>query len=309
MRAALTLLAALALDDRFGEPPAAWHPVRLIGRAITAIEARAPLDGPGRLRYGAAMAGAIPFGAAAVALMASRLARRVHAVVGFVFDAALLSSMLARRSLFGRAREVETALEAGDLDGARASLGRHLVSRDTSELDASEVSGATIESVAENLSDGFTGPVLAYALGGMPGAVAYRAVNTLDSMWGYRREPYTELGRHPARLDDAINLVPSRVTAGVIVAASAVDAPEDARRAFDTWLDEGDLTESPNAGQPMGAMAGALGRRLEKRGAYVLGLGFEAPAAGDIARAVRIANRASMIIAASAVALTLWRHR
>ena len=309
MRAALTLLAALALDDRFGEAPASAHPVRWLGRGIESIEAQAPLDGPSRLRYGAAMAGAIPLGAAAFALVASRLAQRVHGAVGFAFDVALLSSMLARRSLFERAHEVEASLEAHDLDAARATLGRHLVSRDTAGLDASEVAGATIESVAENLSDGFTGPLLAYALGGVPAAVAYRAVNTLDSMWGYRDAPYAELGRHPARLDDALNLVPSRVTAAAIVKAAALDGIESARRAFDTWLDEGDMTDSPNAGQPMGAMAGALGRRLEKREAYVLGRAFEAPGGDDIGRAVRLAHRASMLVAAAALVLTLWRAR
>ena len=307
MRAVLTLLAALALDDRFGEAPARLHPVRLLGRIIEIIEARAPLDAPARLRYGAAMAGVIPIGAAVAAGVASRSARRAHAMLGFAIDAALLSSMLARRALFERARAVEASLEAGDLDAARGALGRHLVSRKTGDLETSEVAGATIESVAENLSDGLAGPVLAYALGGLPAAVAYRAVNTLDSMWGYRHEPHVELGRHAARLDDALNLVPSRVTAGALVAASRLDGADVAHRAFDTWIDEGDSTESPNAGQPMAAMAGALGRRLEKRGAYVLGRDLESPRANDIERAVRLADRASMLIAAAALVVTLWR--
>lgn len=312
MSSALALLGALVLDDRLGEPPPTVHPVRLMGRAIEAAEARAPEAAPARLRYGAVLAGALPFGAAAAAWTFSRLAHRRHRVAGLALDAALLSSMLARRSLLERAREVATALEAGDLEDARARLGRHLVSRDASALEAREVAAATIESVAENLSDGFTGPIVAYVLGGAPAAAAYRMVNTLDSMWGYRHESYAELGRRPARLDDAINLVPSRVTALAIVAAAAVtEGPAAARQAFDTWIDEGDTTESPNAGQPMAAMAGVLGVRLEKRDAYTLGRAYPAPHTEDIARAIRLADRASKLLAAGALAalgLRAWRR-
>ena len=181
---------------------------------------------------------------------------------------------------------------------ARRLLGYHLVSRDTGDLDEAGVAAAAIESVAENLSDGVIAPALAYALGGLPAAMAYRAANTLDALWGYRDEEFEQLGKAAARLDDALNLLPARVSAlAIVAAAAALRRPDvDAWRAFEVWRADRGRTASPNAGHPMAAMAGALGVRLEKRGDYVLGDGLRPPVAADIERANAVAGAGARLV-------------
>ncbi|MCH7714232.1 MAG: cobalamin biosynthesis protein [Chloroflexi bacterium] len=138
-----------------------------------------------------------------------------------------------------------------------------LVSRDPSHLTPDQVAAATVESVSENMSDGFLGPWLAFALFGLPGAVAYRAINTLDSMIGYHGR-YEYLGKAAARLDDLINLVPSRLTGLLLVAASLFLPGQNPKQAWRIMWRDHARTESPNAGWPMSAMAGSLGIQLEK---------------------------------------------
>jgi len=145
-----------------------------------------------------------------------------------------------------------------------------LVSRDTATLSATQVSAATIESVAENLSDSVVAPLLYYAVGGLPAAFGYRFANTADAMVGYRDEVYEWLGKAPARLDDLFNLVPARLAAALIVAAAPLTG-ESAGRAWRIWRRDAGKTASPNAGHPMSAMAGALDVELEKVGHYRLG--------------------------------------
>ena len=211
--------------------------------------------------------------------------------------AVALETTFALRTLLARAAEVHAALEANDLARARALLARHLVSRDTSDLTAAEVAGATIESVAENLSDGVVGPWLAYAAFGVSGAFAYRTVNTLDSMWGYRTEQYAAFGWAAARIDDGTNWLPARATALAIIGASRILGGSEANATL-VWRRDAGNTESPNAGHPMAAMAGALGAMLTKRGAYTLGVPGRDPEPRDIIRAVRIARVAASLVAA-----------
>jgi adenosylcobinamide-phosphate synthase len=160
---------------------------------------------------------------------------------------------------------------------------RWLVSRDTAALDAPLLAAAAIESLAENASDSVVAPLLAYALAGLPGACAYRAVNTLDAMVGYRGR-YEYLGKVPARLDDLLNIAPARLTGLLIVAAAAL-CGADARQAWRAMWRDHATTDSPNAGYPMAAIAGALGVRLEKAGHYCLNAGGRAPTAEDVRRA------------------------
>lgn len=295
-RRALVLLLAAGIDWWTPELPTAIHPVGVIGRAANGLRAWAPSTPRARLRYGMAAPAAVHIGALAAGTLVASISRRLPAALGLPLEAATLSTTFALRSLLERAAEVESLLKNDDLEAARTSLARHLVSRDTSALDASGVAGATIESVAENLSDGVLAPMLAYAVAGLGAAFAYRSVNTFDSLWGYRTPDLNELGRHSARLDDALNLLPSRLTAAALVAASLVHlGSRSARRAFDTWVDQGDFTPSPNAGQPMGAMAGALGVELRKDGVYQLGEGWPAPVASNIHDARRVALTAASL--------------
>ena len=175
------------------------------------------------------------------------------------------------------------ALDAGELDAARALAARDLVSRETSELDAGELSGAAIQSLAENLSDSVVAPLLAYAAGGLPAAAAYRALNTADAMWGYRTPELLHRGRAAARADDLVNLVPARLTALLIAAL----APRP-REALQVALRDHALAPSPNGGWPMAAMAGGLGVRLVKRDSYAFNAGAPEPTAADIGRALGV---------------------
>ena len=291
-----TFLVALALDAAFGDPPTAVHPVRWIGRIARAFEARVPPSGAARRCWGVAGAIGLPLFASLTARVL--LGRSDRAGMFRIMRAAVaLETTFALRTLLARAAEVHAALDANDLPGARELLARHLVSRDTSDLSAAEVAGATIESVAENLSDGVVGPWLTYAAAGVPGAFAYRAVNTLDSMWGYRTEQYAAFGWAAARIDDGANWLPARATALAILGASRILGGSEGNATL-VWQRDAGNTESPNAGHPMAAMAGALGVMLTKRGAYTLGAGGRDPEPRDIVRAVRIARVAASLVAA-----------
>ena len=191
---------------------------------------------------------------------------------------------------------------------ARYSL-RGLVSRDAEDLTEPLVAAAAIESVAENTTDSFIAPWLAFALLGLPGAFAYRAVNTLDSMIGYRGE-YEYLGKVSARLDDLLNLIPARLSAGLLLLAGVVASECSVRQGWRTALREHRVTASPNAGWTIAAVAGLLGVALEKPGHYILGSAFSHPEASDIGRAVQLAYRVAglgvLIAVGMTAALGLW---
>ncbi len=293
MPSPVTLLTGVAMDAAFGDPPNAAHPVAWFGSLAASVDRRTS-----RTRVSGIVATS---GLVAVAAVAGALVERVAGRAG---AAAVLWASMSHRTLLARASEVVEALEAGDLDAARILLARHLVSRDTSTLDASEVAGATIESVAENLSDAVVAPWCWYALGGPAAAAGYRALNTLDGMWGYRTPAYESFGWAAARGDDLANLLPARLTALALVLGSG----EGARRATRAWWAGRALTDSPNAGHPMAAMAGALGVVLRKRGQYVLGSPGREPEASDVRAAVALADRASAIALMAVVLACRWRR-
>ena len=294
-RRARAFLIALTLDALLGDPPSSVHPVGWLGRAVQTAEATAPSGARGRRWYGALGAAGFPL-LAAIGWRVLGPRGGSRGLPPLFADAIALDACFALRTLLGRADDVRLALERGDIEDARRLLRYHLVSREVHDLSASEVAGATIESVAENLSDGVIAPWLAYAVAGVPGVIAYRAVNTLDAMWGYRTERYADLGWASAHLDDIANYIPARLTALAIVAAAAT-SDEDARGAWRTWQHDGGATDSPNAGRPMAAMAGALGVVLTKREAYSLGTSGRAPVAADIARTSRLARTAAWLVA------------
>jgi adenosylcobinamide-phosphate synthase len=198
---------------------------------------------------------------------------------------------------------VERALAGGDLVGARALVGLHLVSRDTGALDESHVVSATVESLAENVGDSVVAPLAFYLGFGLAGAAVYRAVNTADAMLGYREGVLEHFGKVAARLDDVLNLIPARL-AGLAIVAGAAAAGGDGRNAWRVLRRDARATASPNAGWPMAAMAGALGVALEKPGAYRLGDG-PPPALAAIARAIRIVGAAIAVAAFVLVAVAL----
>lgn len=292
-----TLLLALVLDLLVGDPPNRFHPVSWIGRLLTWGRGRAPRSRPAWLILwgGGIMAGALVLVAGPVAALA--WAARQLGWAGVILEALLLKFTFSVRGLVSAAREVATALESGSLGEARCQVGRHLVSRPTQALSAPQVASATVESVAENLTDSILAPLFFFLLAGLPGAWAYRVVNTADAMWGYRQGELEYFGKPAARLDDLLNWLPARLAA-FLIAFGAFLVGETASRAWKTMWSQHARTLSPNAGWTMAAMAGALGVALEKPGHYRLGAG-DLPTADAIERALRVVLGASGLAVAA----------
>lgn len=298
------LAVAFAIDALLGEPPARVHPVVWIGRLADVCLRRAPAAGPLRqFAFGLLIALLVPGAAAAAACGA--LAACGEGPARLAVEALLLSSLFAVRALGEAALGVGTLLDEARLADARAALA-NLCSRDAADLAPHELAAAAIESTAENTSDSIVAPFFWYALLGLPGAALYRAVNTLDAMIGYHGR-FEYLGKAAARLDDALNFVPARVTAGLVLLAGALERGR-LRHGLRVWRRDARKTESPNAGHPMAAMAGLLGLQLAKRGAYTLGDAARAAAPADVGRAWRIASRAAWIALVIAVGATLERR-
>ena len=298
------LLVAYALD-RLGEPPARWHPVVWYGRLIAWLERAAPAGRVPQLLYGAAMLVLAAPVALLPSLLVQRIAGRVRVVAarcGYtlagdllyaIIEGSALKPFFALHMLVDAGRVVRAALEQNDLPTARQAL-QSLVSRDRSQLPAELVAAAAIESLAENLSDSIVAPLFYYTLAGLPGAALYRLCNTFDSMLGYRGR-YEYLGKAAARLDDALNLLPARLTALLIIAGAPLFGG-DRRHAWRIWRRDARKTASPNAGQPMSAAAGALSVQLEKVDHYVLGDNERAATASDIRRAERMVQRIGSLV-------------
>jgi adenosylcobinamide-phosphate synthase len=285
VRAPKALLLALAMDAWLGEPPTAFHPVVWMGNALSWLEGHAPRGPLPRLVYGSVVAVALP---GICGLFGAWLER----VTPWPVQALALEPAFAGRSLLQAGQRVEQALAESDLDRARSDL-RWLVSRPTHDLDGGLIAAAAIESLAENLVDSWVAPLLAYACFGLGGGYAYRAANTADAMWGYRTPEHEHLGKAAARLDDVLNLLPARLAALLLMCVG------DRRRAsVDVWQRDAGRTPSPNAGQSMGAVAGQLGVRLEKRDTYVLNAAARDPVAEDVARARRLVLAAMFASAA-----------
>ena len=284
----IPLLLALLLDLVLGDPPNRCHPVAWMGTVIGLLRRRAPRwHSWSALLYGAMLAVGGIIVVSIIGIVVEALMQLLPLPVYWLAEACVLKTTFAYRGLVQAAQQVQVALDAGELERARQLVSWHLVSRDTATLTPSQVAAATVESVAENASDGIIAPLVFYALGGLPAALAYRFINTADAMLGYRDPEHEWLGKIPARLDDLVNLVPARLTAGLLLLATwLLGGP--IRRALLVWWRDAGQTASPNAGRPMSVMAGALGVELKKVGYYRLGAGHALPAAQDIPAAIRL---------------------
>jgi adenosylcobinamide-phosphate synthase len=294
----LVVALALVLDRALGDPPNRLHPVAWMGQALDAGRRLLCRGGAGQLLLSGAL---LPLAVIAMAGWAGSLLADLAVALGpagLLIEAVVLKSTLSVRDLGRAARGVAAALERDDLEEARRQLGRHLVSRPTAMLDAGQVASGAIESVAENLTDALVAPLTCFVVFGLPGALAYRALNTADTMLGYREGALEYFGKAAARLDDLVNLVPARLAALAIVLA----AGRAAGAAWAAMARDHAITASPNAGWTMAAMAGALGVTLHKPGAYRLG-GGRPPDAGDIERSARLMGRAAGLAALGLLAL------
>jgi adenosylcobinamide-phosphate synthase len=283
-RRAFVGVASLAIDATFGELPSRFHPVVGMGSMYSATRGAWRAQGKTAAQAEGAAGWAIVVAASTLgAVQTRRRLRKLPYGVGLLGEAATLSTLVSLRALREAVQGVRDALDAGDIEDARLRAGRDLVSRDTSQLDESELAAAAIQSLAENLSDSVIAPLLAYVIAGLPAATAYRAINTADAMWGYRTPELQHHGSAAARADDVVNYLPARLTALLIAARS----PEP-REALRIARRDHALAPSPNGGWPMAAMAGGLGVRLAKRGSYVFNAEARAPTSADIGRALGV---------------------
>jgi adenosylcobinamide-phosphate synthase len=255
------LPVAVILDLMFGDPEYATHPVRLIGRSLSAVEAR--LRALGADGYGGgillfAVLAVIWVGGVSVVIAAAGAISTPLAWLAHVF---LLYSLLALGDLLRHGRRIETAARTGNLEGARLAVSR-LVGRDTAAMDAAACRRAAVESLSENLTDGFASPLFWYALAGLPGIVLFKVVSTMDSMVGYKTPRYLRFGWCGARLDDVMNLIPARLT-WLLLAVVALPLPgASSRKALRVGWEQHATLPGPNSGWSEAATAGAIQRRL-----------------------------------------------
>ncbi len=293
-----TLLLACTLDALLGDPRWLPHPVRLMGGTIAWFEQgvrRVVANRTGELVAGIVLAVGLPAVSYGVAWFAVDQASRLHEVIGQGIKVVLAFMTLASRDLADHVVAVGRALKTGSLDDARAAVAR-IVGRDTAQLSEGEVVRATVETVAESTSDGIVAPLFFLVLGGPPLALAYKAINTLDSMIGHLDERYRYFGWASARLDDAANWMPARVTALVIVISAGVvfRNGERMKRAWHILRRDGKKHPSPNSGHPEAAMAGALGVQLGGVNFYE-GIPAERPVLGESIRSLS-PNRISEVL-------------
>ncbi len=260
---------ALILDLAFGDPPSALHPVAWMGKVTSFLVKGARKQSRiVQFIYGTGIVLFIIALFAVPVYFGLRYLYSLNIVAYIVVGAVLFKLTFSVKGLRRAALMINKHLAQNRLDEARYEL-RALVSRDTKGLTRPMVISATVESVAENISDSFISPLFYFLILGIPGAVAYRAVNTMDAMIGYHGE-YEYLGKFACWLDDVLNFIPARLTALFLVLAAFM-AGKNGRGSWRVALNEHRKTESPNAGWPMAAMAGALNVRLEKMGHYELG--------------------------------------
>jgi adenosylcobinamide-phosphate synthase len=257
---AVILLLALIADAFFGDPQELWeripHPVVLMGRLIGFLDRRMnrTQNRPEGVRAIAILV--IVAGATGLAI---HLLARAHPM-GFVLEGTVVTVLLAQRSLYDHVNAVAMAFREGGLDAARYAVSQ-IVGRDPAKLDEAGICRAAIETTAENFSDGVVAPAFWYLVGGLPGMMIYKAVNTADSMIGHRTPRHEQFGWAAARLDDWMNHVPARISAGLIWVAALLPG-FDRRSAVRAVREDAARHRSPNAGWPEAAMAGALGLAL-----------------------------------------------
>ena len=301
------VLGGFVLDALFGDPAWLPHPVVYMGKAISKLEKflrpRLPKTPQGELLGGAIVAFCLPVGTFLLTGLVCWGAARLHPLLGLAVQMFWCGQALAARGLVQESTNVYKELKKPDLPGARKAVSR-IVGRDTAELTAEGVTKAAVETVAENASDGVIAPLLYMLIGGAPLALTYKAINTMDSMLGYKNEKYLYFGRVPAKLDDVANYIPSRL-AGLLWVAAAALTGNSARGAWKIWRRDRRRPASPNSAQTESACAGALGVQLAGP-AYYFGQYYPKLTIGDALRPIEpedILRANRMMYVASSFAL------
>lgn len=317
MRIIGILLAALVLDCILGDPEKLTpiHPVVLMGKGISLLERFLRRifrkDAEGEFRAGVLLAVILPVATLAVSITVLRILNRVCMPAAIILEILWCWQTLAVKNLRDEAMRVYRCLKTETLDAARKAVAR-IVGRDTAELSEEGVTKAAVETVAENFSDGIAAPMFYMAIGGAPFALCYKAVNTMDSMVGYKNDRYLYFGRAAAKLDDAANYVPARFAALLLIAAAALTG-ENPREAARIWKRDRRKHASPNSAQCEAAAAGALEIQLAGPASY-FGKVYDKPFIGDyvkpaepedIRRICRMELTGSLLCAAVLCALRL----
>ena len=287
MRIILLMLGGFILDGIFGDPAWLVHPVVIMGKAITALEKflrrRLPNTPEGERLGGRILAMALPVGTLLITGGVCWLFYRISPILGFAIELLWCAQALAAKGLAQESTNVYRELVKGDLPASRRAVSR-IVGRDTAELTSEGVTKAAVETVAENASDGVIAPLFYMMLGGAPLALVYKAINTMDSMVGYKNEKYLNFGRAAAKLDDAANYLPSRIAALLWIASAALTG-NDAKSAWRIWRRDRRKHASPNSAQTESACAGALNVQLAGPATY-FGKYYDKPTIGDAVRAI-----------------------
>lgn len=287
MRIILLMLGGFILDGIFGDPAWLVHPVVIMGKAITALEKflrkRLPNTPEGERLGGRILAMALPVGTLLITGGVCWLFYRISPILGFAIELLWCAQALAAKGLAQESTNVYRELVKGDLPASRRAVSR-IVGRDTAELTSEGVTKAAVETVAENVSDGVIAPLFYMMLGGAPLALVYKAINTMDSMVGYKNEKYLNFGRAAAKLDDAANYLPSRIAALLWIASAALTG-NDAKSAWRIWRRDRRKHASPNSAQTESACAGALNVQLAGPATY-FGKYYDKPTIGDAVRAI-----------------------
>ena len=311
MRIVRLMLGGFILDGIFGDPAWLVHPVVIMGKAITALEKflrkRLPNTPEGERLGGRILAMALPVGTLLITGGVCWLFYRISPILGFAIELLWCAQALAAKGLAQESTNVYRELVKGDLPASRRAVSR-IVGRDTAELTSEGVTKAAVETVAENASDGVIAPLFYMMLGGAPLALVYKAINTMDSMVGYKNEKYLNFGRAAAKLDDAANYLPSRIAALLWIASAALTG-NDAKSAWRIWRRDRRKHASPNSAQTESACAGALNVQLAGPATYfgkycdkpTIGDAVRAIEPGDILRANKMMYTASLLGLAAAV--------
>lgn len=262
------IIGGFLLDLIFGDPHGFPHPVRLMGWVIAALDKllnkkQKPMT---KIALGGLMVVLVVSFTLLITYGILLIASLIHPYVNTMVGIFLAYTILATKSLHKESEKVLKALEQNNLPEARKMLS-YLVSRDTTELEEYDIVRGTIETISENISDGVIAPLFYLMIGGVPLAMAYKAINTMDSMVGYKNEKYLYFGRIPARLDDLVNYIPARVSA-ILIALAAALLRLKGYAALTTALKDGRKHDSPNSGYPEAAAAGALSIQLGGENRY-----------------------------------------
>ena len=295
----LVVIFAVILDLSIGDPRSKFHPTAWIGKLIAKITPLLKNQSEITEKLGGVC---LVIGVTSIVVILLVLldvginllsTDNVTLIISIIVGAILLKTTIAIKGMERHALAVSQSLQQNNIESARNNLAM-IVKRNTNNLDKNHIISGVLESISENTVDGVTGPLFYYGLFGLPGAFVYRTINTIDSMIGYKNSLFRNLGWFGAACDNILNYIPARLTGLVMILATAI-LRNDWKNSYQIMIQDGTKTDSPNAGIPMAALAGALGTRFEKLEHYTLGKGDSTLSLEHIHSAILIMKMTSIL--------------